>query len=495
MRKFAYLALACLTALLGACADMGGIRPQAKQIDADKLNGGAAIARATIDREWPQSQWWRAYGDPQLNMLVENAIAGNPDLRVAEARVRQAQSYAGVAQAATLPNLEAKSSLSRQLFSEHDFIPPPEAGNYAWYNRVALEGSYDLDLWGRQRDALAAAVDNIKVAAAESQIARLALENNIVRSYVQLSLQFALRDIAEDTLSHREKALQVMRRRVLAGLATEADVTQLEAAVPPLHMQIDRYDEAIALLHNQLAALGGKGPADGEGLTRPTLSLADNAWLRLPSKVPADLIGHRPDVAARRWEVEASSKNIDAAKAAFYPDINLMAFIGFQSIGFDKLFSSSSAVQGIGPAISLPIFEGGRLRSNLGVRTAAYDIAVEQYNGTVVHALQSVSNALVIAQSQQQQKKLNAVALATASRARELASRSFAAGMTDFLVLLNSEVALLVQQQERVQIAARMLESHAGLMVALGGGYLPEPDAAATSPVTPLSAREQTGKP
>jgi outer membrane protein TolC len=203
-------------------------------------------------------------------------------------------------------------------------------------------------------------------------------------------------------------------------------------------------------------------------------------------------------VAARRWEVEASSKNIEVAKAAFYPDINLMAFIGFQSIGFDKLFSNSSAVQGFGPAISLPIFEGGRLRSNLGVRTAAYDIAVEQYNGTIVHALQSVSNALVIAKSQQEQGRLNDVALATASRARELASRSFAAGMTDFLVLLNSEVALLVQKQERAQIAARMLESHAGLMVALGGGYLPESGATseqAVSPHAPLSQRDQAGKP
>jgi len=491
MRTFAYLLFACLTALLGACAELGDIHPQSKQVDAGTLNGGSAIERAAIDREWPQSQWWRAYGDPQLDALVESAIAGNPDLRVAEARVRQAHSYAGVAEAATLPSLEAKSSLSRQLFSEHDFIPPPEAGNYAWYNRVALEGSYDLDLWGRQRHALAAAVDEVKVAAAESQMARLALENNVVRTYVQLSLQFALRDIAEDTLSHREKALQVMRRRVAAGLATEADVTQLEAAVPPLHMQIDRYDEEVALLRNQLAALCGRGPADGDRLARPTLTLENDAWLRLPTKVPADLIGHRPDVAARRWEVEASSKNIEAAKAAFYPDINLMAFIGFQAIGFDKLFSNSSAVQGFGPAISLPIFEGGRLRGNLGVRTAAYDVAVEQYNATVIHALQSVSNALVVAQSEQEQRKLSNVALATATRARELASRSFAAGMTDFLVLLNSEIALLVQQQERAQIAARMLESHAGLMVALGGGYLPGTDAPSLQ--TPLSQRGQAG--
>jgi outer membrane protein TolC len=231
MKTLACLLLICLTAMLGACADMGHSPSQARQLDANSLGSGSGIAAAAVSPQWPQSQWWHAYGDPQLDALIEAAIQGNPDLRVAEARVRQSQSYAGLAEAATQPNLEAKSSLSRQLFSANDFIPPPQAGNYAWYNRVALEGSYDLDLWGKQRQALAAAIDEARVAAAESQIARLALENNIVRTYVDLSLQFALRDITEETLGHREKALHVVRQRMAAGLATEADVTQLEAAI------------------------------------------------------------------------------------------------------------------------------------------------------------------------------------------------------------------------------------------------------------------------
>jgi NodT family efflux transporter outer membrane factor (OMF) lipoprotein len=314
----------------------------------------------------------------------------------------------------------------------------------------------------------------VKVSEAESQIARLALENNIVRAYVQLSLQFALKDIAKDTLTHREKALQVIRKRLNAGLVTEMDVTQLEAALPPLHIEIEQHDEAITLLRNQLAALSGKGPTAGEQIQRPTMMLNNRAWLQLPATLPADLIGHRPDVAARRWAVEAQAREIDAAKAAFYPNINLMAFIGFQSIGFSKFFSNESSIRGIGPAISLPIFDGGRLRSNLGARTAVYDASVESYNSTVVHALESVSNALVSAQSLQQQKKLNDDALNTAIKAHTLASKSFGAGFTDFLVLLNSEVALLVQQQQQAQITARMLESHAALMLALGGGYVPE---------------------
>lgn len=469
--------MACMTALLSACADMGNIKPQSQRIDANTLGSGTVISQAAVNdaAQWPQQQqWWHAYGDPQLDALIATALSDSPNLHIAEARVRQAQSFAGMAESATLPNVSASTSMTRQLFSAHDFIPPPEAGNYAWYNRVAVEATYDLDLWGRHRQELAAALDEVKVSSAESQMARLALENNIVRSYVQLSLQFALKDIAEDTLAHREKGLQVMRKRLAAGLATEMDVTQLEAAIPPLHIQIEQYDEAIVVLRNQLAALSGKGPAEGEKITRPTLALDNNAWLRLPAVLPADLIGRRPDVAARRWGVEAAGKQIEAAKAAFYPDINLMAFIGFQGIGFANFLKGDSSIRGIGPAISLPIFDGGRLRSNLGAHTAAYDIAVESYNGTLIHALESVANTLAVAQSLQQQKNLNDGALVTASKARTLASKGFAAGMTDFLVLLNSEVALLTQEQQRAQITARMLESHAALMLALGGGYQPE---------------------
>ena len=476
MKKMTWLALVCVTALLSACADMGNIKPQARQLDANTLEGGKqlAVSNAAIAAQWPKTEWWHAYGDPQLDSLIATALADNPSLHIAEARVRQAQAFAGLAEAATLPAVGASTSMTRQLFSEHDFIPPPEAGNYAWYNRVAVEATYDLDLWGKQRQALAAALDEVKVAAAESQMARLALENNIVRSYIQLSLQFALKGMVEDTLSHREKSLHVMHQRLAAGLATEVDLTQLEAAVPPLHIQIEQHEESITLLRNQLAALTGKGPAAGEKITRPTLTLNNNEWLQLPTALPADLIGRRPDVAARRWGVEAASKQIEVAKASFYPNINLMAFVGFQSIGFSKFLSSESAIRGFGPAISLPIFDGGRLRSNLGVHTAEYDIAVESYNGTLIHALENVASTLTVAQSLQQQKNLNDGALVTASKARTLASKGFAAGMTDFLVLLNSEVALLAQQQQQVQITARMMESHAALMLALGGGYSPE---------------------
>ena len=470
--------LVCIVAALSGCADMGSARPQSAQLDANALQAGSAIAADDAHGAWPSEQWWQVYRDPQLDRLIETALRDNPGLREAAARARQAEAMAGVGQAATRPHVEAGMSLQRELFSEHDFIPAPEAGNYAWYNRVALEAGYDLDLWGRQRSTLAAMLAEKKVADAEAQLARLTLEQAVVRSYIALSLEHALKDLADDRLTHRRQAVQIMQKRLAAGLASEVEATQLDATLPTLQLEIEAHEERIAILRNQLAALAGKGPGSGESIARPALRLDDADALALPARLPADLIGRRPDVAASRWSVEAAAKEIDAARAAFYPDINLMAFIGFQSIGFTKFLSGESSVRGLGPAISLPIFDGGALRSKLGARTAAYDVAVERYNGTLVHALESVASRLAVARSVEQQLHLNERALATATRARALAQQGVKAGMTDYLILIDSEVNLLSRQQDQARLLAHRLESHAELMLALGGG-LPSADAPA----------------
>ncbi|MDE2598158.1 MAG: efflux transporter outer membrane subunit [Rhodocyclaceae bacterium] len=483
---FATLAPALLAAALAGCADMGNIRPQAQLLEADRLAAGIPSASA-MQAQWPQARWWESYADPQLDALIAKSLSDNPGLHIAAARVRQAQAVATMAEGATLPGVGFSASATRQLFSQNDFIPPPQAGNYDWYNRSVVDASYDLDLWGRNRGALSAALDEARVAEAEAQMARLALENTIVRSYVQLALNYALKDIVADTLQRRRQALAITHKRLAAGLATEVEISQLEAELPGLEARLEQHEENITLIGRQLAVLSGQGPGAGEAIVRPRLKLDEGEWMQLPSALPADLIGRRPDVASRRWGVAAAGQRIGAAKAAFYPNINLMAFIGFQGLGFARFLSADSAVRGMGPAVSLPIFDGGRLRGNLGAQTAAYDIAVESYNETMLGALQSVSNALTVAQSQQHQQHLIESGVATARKARMLAGKGHAAGLTDYLVVLNSEVTLLREEEQAALIHARRLESYAGLMLALGGGLpsVPQPDIAVPGGVSP----------
>jgi len=192
----------------------------------------------------------------------------------------------------------------------------------------------------------------------------------------------------------------------------------------------------------------------------------------LPDKLPANLIGRRPDVLAYRWRVEAAQQNIEGAKAAFYPNINLVAFIGFQALGFGQLISNAAAIAGAGPAISLPIFDGGRRRGNLTAKTASYDIAVDSYNETLIKALQDVSDQLAVLQSNAKQRKETEKAQATALKAHALAESSYKAGLSNYLHVLVTHETILRQKEIIAHLQAARLDTYAGLMRALGGGTI-----------------------
>jgi NodT family efflux transporter outer membrane factor (OMF) lipoprotein len=456
-----------LALLLAGCADMGNIHPQSHTLPANTLKPGTAIHDAK-PMAWPTEAWWEALGDAQLNRLVEAAIADNPTLKIAQARVRRAQSIAGTARSATLPHVTADASVDRQRFSEQGVAPPPIAGTWRWLANAQVSVAYDLDLWGRDHDLLAAALDGTQVAAAEAQASRLALESAIVRGYIHLWYAYELLDKVRDSLAQRERILDITRRRHKAGLASDIEVTTVETTLPAGQREEERLVEAIALLRIQLAALIGKGPGDGETITRPAPTL--HGEVGLPNNVPADLVGRRPDIAAQRWRVEAAGHGVAAAKAAFYPNINIVAFAGLQAFGFSKFLSASSGVRGVAPALSLPIFDGGRLRGQLGEQTAMYDAAVEQYNATLIQALLEVANTVTQIESVEAQRHLAQRALDTARKAHALAERSYRAGMTDALPVLSARLVLLNEQEQATKVEMERLESYANLMAALGGG-------------------------
>ena len=462
------LLAASLALALSACADMGHIAPQSALADAHALDGGKAADAGSTPIDWPRAQWWQALQDPQLDRLMEQALADSPTLRGAQARVRQAEALAGAAEDRTRPQADANVSINRELYSQHGSTPAPLAGNYAWRNQATVSASYDLDLWGRNREALAAALGDVQMASAESQMARLALETALVRTYIQLSYEFTLQDVIKESLAQRARILDITQKRRQAGIGTEVDVAQIETTLPAGRRQLEQASEAVALLRNQLAALSGKGPSAGSALTRPVLRL--DRPLAIPAALPADLIGRRPDIAAQRWRVEAAARRIDAAKAEFYPNVNLVAFAGFQAFGFSHFLDANSQVRGASPALSLPIFAGARLRAQLGNQTAVYDGAVEQYNATVINAMSDVANAVTRAQSLRKQHQLTQQALATAQRARDLAEQAYKAGMSDAINMLNTQVALLAEQQQQAQNGASELDLYVSLMNALGGG-------------------------
>ncbi|MDD2006479.1 efflux transporter outer membrane subunit [Pseudomonas putida] len=470
---------ACALALnLSGCIGTWGIAPQSKTLQANTLTTDAAIREAATDAHWPDQQWWHAYGDPQLDRWIALAVAGSPSLAMAAARVREAKAMAGVVESAEKLQANGQATLKRHNWPEDQFYGPGAlSGANTWDNNAAIGFSYALDLWDRERNASEQAVDQAHMSVAEARQAQLELQNNVVRAYIQLSLHFAQRDIVKAELEQQEQILALAKRRLDAGIGTHFEVSQAEAPLPETHRQLDSLNEEIALTRNQLAALAGKGPGEGAQLQRPTLALA--APLNLPSNLPAELVGQRPDVVASRWQVAAQARGIDVAHAGFFPNVDLVGSLGFMATGGGPLefLTGRKFNYNVGPAISLPIFDGGRLRSQLGVASAGYDVAVARYNQTVVGALKNISDQLIRRESMKEQSHFAAESVAAAQKTYDIAMVAFQRGLTDYLNVLNAQTLLFRQQQVQQQVQAARLIAHAELVTALGGGLRAGQDA------------------
>lgn len=469
--SFASLAaVAATVSLLAGCASDGGLKPQSQMGSADTLATRATLVQASVSpAAWPTQDWWKRYGDAQLDRLVEEALAGSPTLRIAEARVRQATAIEGLANANLSPQVGANARSTRQLYSENSNVPKPLAGSWQWSNEATLNFSYELDFWGKNEAGLQAAIGRKNAANIDQHATRLILIVGITQTYLRLSQAHAQLELAQQVLKQREHVLELTRQRVNAQIDSSVDLKQAEFALPVAREQIAAAKESIALLQTQLAALTGAGPDRGLAITRPQLQAIKPAGL--PSALPSELLARRPDVIAQRWRVEAQLQDIKAAKAQFYPSFNIAGLIGLQSLGFGKFLQGGSQISSLGGGLTLPIFDGGRLRSNLALRDAEYDIAVEQYNLTLVDALRDVVSQLTSIQWLQERAAQQAEALHTSQQAYDLAVRRYQSGVGNYLQVLASESQVLSQQRAQIDFDARAFDLDMNLVRALGGGY------------------------
>ena len=462
-------AIAAVAVLVTACASPGGIAPQSKLTEASTLAARRTVAAATVsDAAWPRAEWWKAYGDPQLDTLVAEALDGAPAMRLADARVRKALAVAGVARAAQYPRIDGSAGSTWQRYPEHGLYPPPIAGSTRATADLAANLSYDLDLFGRNRALVAAALDEAHASEVDRQMARLLLASSVVRAYVELEHVESQLDVARALLQQRERLASLVTQRNVAGLDSKVEVRHAEAALPEARERILQLEETVATTRNRIAALLGQGPDRGLAIERPKLQRAGGAVL--PTEVPADLIGRRPDIVGLRWRIEAASHGIDAARAEFYPNVNLTAFLGLQAIGLPQLLNAGSLAAGVGPAVHLPIFEGGRLRANLAGKSADYDAAVELYNAALAQALHEVADPLAAFRSIAAQRREVEEGVRVAGDAYELALLRYREGLGNYLQVLSAESQVLNQRNLQADLAARELTASVDLTRALGGG-------------------------
>ena len=472
LRRSSVLALAAALFAAG-CASTHGLKPESAMRSADDLASAKSLASTEVHGDgWPTDAWWEAYADPQLNALERAALAGSPTLEVAAARTRVALAAAGIADASRYPAVNADASITRERYPANSLIPPPYAGEWSTYSALEATLSWELDIWGRNRAAYHAAVGDSRAAAADDYAARLALAAAVAQAYVELSREYAQLDVAQAALHQREQILDLTRQRNAAGLDSRLELRQTETTLPVTREQIAQLEEDIARTRHALAALMGAGPDRGLAIERPTPGTAPA--LALPTVLPADLIGRRPDVAARRWRAEAAAQRIDVARADFYPNVNLTAVAGFQLLGPGSLLAAPNRELGAGPALSLPLFDAGRRRATLAGRDAEFDIAVNEYNQTLADALREVADTLAAARSISVQRGEQALALGTARDAYDLAVLRYREGVGNYLQVLATETELLRQQSLDADLQARAFSNSVDLARALGGGYQPD---------------------
>lgn len=465
-RRFTLLAAALLA---GCAAGRDDIRPEAVALDAQTLDAGAAIAHAAAARGQPAaSSWWQAYGDPQLDALVAAALAHSPTMDVAAARIRQAQSAFDTISADTLPSVTATASVSAERFSDN-FGWGPYGGTWNGRNQLLAGADYRFDFWGKRRARIAAGQARVLASRAEARDAALMLQSALVQTYVQLAATYRLRDVARQGLERREQLLKLTTIRQGAGLSNDIETTSLRATVSDTRSVIAQLDGEIDRLAHAIAALAGRGPAYADTIVRPEPShLGDPAP---PSRLPAELLGQRADVAAARERVEAAAQGIRSAKAAFYPDVDLSLFAGIQRLGLHDFVSAGSAAAGVIPTLSLPIFDGGRLRGQLDARSADYDAAVGDYNATLLRALQETADGITDLQAASRQRREAGERVAQRHRLRDLQGIRAQAHLASQLDVLGSDIAALLAERDAISADARTAVAQVALIRALGGTY------------------------
>jgi NodT family efflux transporter outer membrane factor (OMF) lipoprotein len=460
--------LAGWTLALAGCANVGGIGPQTHMTEAQTLGlqSTAANTPAATGVAAQGGAWWSRFGDAQLDALVQKALDKQPSLRLAQARVARAQALAGVVGSADLPNVTASAEAMRQRITANGIYPPPLAGTALEMPNAQVSASYELDLFGKNRAALDAALGQVRAAQADRQAAELLLATQVTRSYFTLLRLQALQDLAQRNLAQREHIVALVQARLKAGLDSPAELQSSEATLPEIRQYAEALREQATLARNALAALTGE-PLGLQDLKPGTL--ARITALPTPRTMPMDLLANRPDVAAARARVQAGLSEVDVAKAQFYPNINLVAFAGLNSVGFGNISKAGSEQWGVGPAIRLPIFDGGRLRSQLKGKSADVDVAIETYNGLVVDAVREVADQLASLQSIARQSQEQQAAQANAKTLYDIAAQRFSAGLGNQALVLNAQTAVLAQERQAIELQARALDAQAQLLRATGG--------------------------
>lgn len=463
--------LTIMTLMAGA-ALAGCVPPDTRPAAGAKTPADLGLAGATTPAVDPQ--WWRSLGDTQLDRIVADAVAGNPTLDSAAARVRQAQATLASRRADDGSNLTFDADGSVQRLSGTYIIPPPYGGTVRFLGDVQANLAWNLDLFVRQKAAIAGARASTAAAALDAAAARLMLEGAVVSTYLEVVRAERQAALAERTIAARSQSLRLVDVRIRSNLASKLDREAANTLLAQAQLTLTRAQAARTLAANALAALAGRG-VDYPATIGLTSVRADGA-LTLPATIPADLLARRADIAAAQARIAAAAAGRQVARRAFYPNVNLTALAGLQALGLGNLFDTNSAVAGGGGAIHLPIFDNGRLKADLAGANAALDLAIADYNGKVVGAVREAADAVAKINAADAERTRQGEVVRGYAETQRLNGIRVSSGLASRLDLIDTDVRLLDAQLAQTNLAIDALAARTQLAQALGGGFDPSRD-------------------
>jgi len=415
----------------------------------------------------PRPDWWTSFGDPTLDRLEDQLNRQNITLAAAAATFDQARASAAEAEAGLLPSAGIDAGLARTVnpastsLKSHGLEP-----SFLLANTFAGGLSYEVDLWGRIRNAAKAGRAGAQAAGADLAFVRLSLQAELADAYLLLRGLDAEQDLLRRTVAAYQRALEVAQTRFEGKISPAMDVTRAQAQLESARAQYDDIAARRALAEHAIATLVAI-PAPLFGIPP---SLAALHLPSLPSAVPSTLLQRRPDIAAAERRVAAANAMIGVARAAFFPNIGLNAVGGFQSVNL-AMFNTPSSFWSLGPTLRVPVFEGGLLNAQEAAVIAAYNVATADYRNTVLGAFQDVEDALAQLHYYGIEEQDDQRALAAAQRTLDMSFALYKDGAANFLEVVVAQESLLGAQQLLLQLQTQYLQSGVRLIRALGGGW------------------------
>jgi len=461
--------------LLGGC--MVGpdyTKPSAPLTPAYKEADGWKVAEPSD--HLPRGQWWAIFGDPELGQLEEQVATANQNLKIAEARLREARALVRFNRAALFPTISTSvGGASVRDSANRPFLSPNASTGSSGDLLLSLDMSYEIDLWGRVRRTVAAARHEAQATAADLETAQLSLQAELAMDYFELRAADAQQQLLDETVKAFEAALQLTTNRFQGGAAPKSDVAQAQTQLDTTRAQATDIRVQRAQLEHAIATLIGNPPAAFRLSPRPL----DTRPPDIPAGIPSQLLERRPDIAAAERRVAEANEQIGIAKAAYFPTATLNASVGFEGSSFGNVLNASSLLWSVGASLTQTIFDGGRRGATSDAARAAYDATVAGYRQTTLTAFQQVEDNLaalrILEQEAQQQRR----AVESAQLSLQLFTNRYRGGVDNYLQVITAQTATLANQRTEIDILRRRMDASVLLVKGLGGGWdvaqLPKP--------------------